>query len=1106
MKLDLAELPDEAIGQKIGHYKILEKVGEGGCGVVYVADQSEPVRRRVALKVIKLGMDTKSVVARFEAERQALAMMDHPNIAKVLDAGSTESGRPYFIMELVRGIRITDYCDQNKLSTSQRLELFINICHAIQHAHQKGIIHRDIKPSNILVTMHDGVPVPKVIDFGIAKATEGKLTDATVYTQLHQFVGTPAYMSPEQAEMSGLDIDTRSDIYSLGVLLYELLTGKTPFDAKELMSLGIDGMRKTIREKEPVRPSTKVATLQHEELSTTATRHAAEAPKLVSQLRGDLDWIVMRCLEKDRTRRYETANGLAMDLKRHLANETVVARPPSSTYRFQKLIRRNKLAFAAAAAVIIALFAGLCLAAFGWRQTSVERDKAVQAQARETAQRQQAQASEQKAIAAEAEQARLRTLAERETLAARRSAYNSDMNQVQQLLKVNNLEESQILLKSQIHSPGQTDLRGWEWRYLWSQTRADDHEVLFTINSNSVIQSMAFSADGRLLARKMAGELMTVVDLISRRTVFQQGQAYRPIFAHHDSRLAYIYRHPASNSVIVVTDAATLQPNTAPQKESRFETKSKNAVWLEFTADDRRLIVLSLRPGDETTNEAPYNVTALDSETGEQIWQRPIALKENNLNRRPVAISPDGTAIAVLLSDGRLQVMETKDGRERFTTKTKWENGMVVMFSPDSSTLLTSSGLSGILLHDARNGEAGDTIEGHAGNVADLQFTRDGKRLVSCSEDETIRVWDWSTRKQISVFRSPRGVTGVALSPDGRTLAARGAGSIFLWDLAKPPRYRGYQTLSTNIWHAVFTPDSHSILGRERNGGMALWDAHTLKETRRLWGATTSESVLSPDVRWALRSDGQHPFEVWNLNSGLMTTNVINVPDHLTARPHFTDNGKFLVFQYSLETNRRETNNILEVWDTATWQRTASLTLNFTPEKEKPRGFTTSLPNSYVVMGDGKFHFFDAAKLNEAPKLLTGPHDFYGFDVSPDGKLAVGAYRSGMIRIWDMGTQKPPETIRGFLLDAGDVAFSPDGQRFAVSSNGEEAIKLWDTATRQSLLTLSAEGRIESLMFSADGRYLMGINGDDLVHIWSAPTLAEIDAAEAAEKTPVQQP
>ena len=357
--LKFAEPPDDATGQTIGRYKLLEKVGEGGCGVVYVAEQTEPVRRRVALKVIKLGMDTKQVIARFEAERQALAMMDHPNIAKVLDAGATETGRPYFVMELVRGIPITHYCDQASLNTKARLELFVKVCQAIQHAHQKGIIHRDIKPSNVLVTVNDGAPVPKVIDFGIAKAIEGRLTEHTVYTQLNQFIGTPAYMSPEQAEMTSLDIDTRSDIYSLGVLLYEMLAGSTPFTAKELMARGLEAMRKIIREKEPPRPSTRFSTMSGEESSTTTKRRATETAKLVRQLKGDLDWIVMKCLEKDRTRRYETANGLAADLARHLRDEPVVAGPPSTGYRIAKFVRRNRGKVAAGAVVALALLFGI---------------------------------------------------------------------------------------------------------------------------------------------------------------------------------------------------------------------------------------------------------------------------------------------------------------------------------------------------------------------------------------------------------------------------------------------------------------------------------------------------------------------------------------------------------------------------------------------------------------------------------------------------------------------------------------------------------------------------------------------------------------------------
>ncbi len=380
-------------GDKIGHYKLLQQIGEGGCGVVYMAEQEEPVRRMVALKVIKLGMDTKQVIARFEAERQALALMDHPNIAKVLEAGATDTGRPYFVMELVRGIKITEYCDENSLPTRERLDLFVQVCQAVQHAHQKGVIHRDLKPSNILVTLRDGVPVPKVIDFGISKATtDQRLTDKTLFTAFEQFIGTPAYMSPEQAEMSELGIDTRSDIYSLGVLLYELLTGTTPFDSKALLQSGLEEIRRIIREVEPVKPSTR---LTQEFISESKIRNQKSKIDVASPasrdrllrikevlplLRGDLDWIVMKALEKDRARRYETANGLAMDVQRYLSNEPVVARPPSKLYRLQKMARRNKLAFAAGAAVLLALVAGLVVSNSFYLREKASHKQAVSAE------------------------------------------------------------------------------------------------------------------------------------------------------------------------------------------------------------------------------------------------------------------------------------------------------------------------------------------------------------------------------------------------------------------------------------------------------------------------------------------------------------------------------------------------------------------------------------------------------------------------------------------------------------------------------------------------------------------------------------------------------
>ncbi|MEE8155545.1 MAG: serine/threonine-protein kinase [Phycisphaerales bacterium] len=386
--------PGYKAGDRIGRYKLLEPIGEGGFGTVFMAEQTEPVVRRVAVKVIKLGMDTKQVIARFEAERQALAMMDHPNIARVLDAGATESGRPYFVMELVRGIPITDYCDTNRLTPRERLDLFIPICRAVQHAHTKGIIHRDIKPTNVLVTLHDGVPIPKVIDFGIAKATNARLTEKTLFTEFRQLIGTPEYMSPEQAEISGLDVDTRTDIYSLGVLLYELLTGATPFDSARLRSAGFDEIRRIIREEEPPRPSTRLSELphaqeptptsggegappgesKHSSIQSIAAHRKTDPSSLSRYIRGDLDWIVMKAIAKDRAQRYDTAHALAADIRHHLANEPVTAGPPSTIYRLRKFVRRNRVTVIAGGVVSIAvMLSAIVSIQFGLSATEQER-------------------------------------------------------------------------------------------------------------------------------------------------------------------------------------------------------------------------------------------------------------------------------------------------------------------------------------------------------------------------------------------------------------------------------------------------------------------------------------------------------------------------------------------------------------------------------------------------------------------------------------------------------------------------------------------------------------------------------------------------------------
>jgi serine/threonine protein kinase len=491
-----AYVPRELLGTIIaGRYKLLEAIGEGDMGTVWVAEQTQPVRRKVALKLIKAGMDSKSVLARFEAERQALAMMDHPNIAKVLDGGLTESGRPFFVMEYVKGVPITEYCDANRLSVPERLNLFVQVCQAVQHAHQKGIIHRDLKPSNILVAPYDDKPVPKVIDFGLAKAMHQSLTERTLHTAHETVLGTPLYMSPEQAQLNNLDVDTRSDIYALGVLLYELLTGTTPLEKQRFKEAAWDEIKRIIREEEAPRPSTRLSSSNT--LASLAAGRQIEPAKLTKLVRGELDWIVMKALEKDRSRRYETANGFAMDVQRYLAGESVLAVPPSASYRLRKFARKHRAGLTTAAAIALLLLMGVTVSS--WQAV-----RATRAEVEQTRQRQIAEANERQALNAQLSEAKQRQAAEEQRqkavsqeLVARQRAYAADMNLAHQALAMNNFGRAKMLLNRYKPQPGQQDLRGWEWRFLWGQCKSDAGASLRLPENTDHVTSVAVSPDGK---------------------------------------------------------------------------------------------------------------------------------------------------------------------------------------------------------------------------------------------------------------------------------------------------------------------------------------------------------------------------------------------------------------------------------------------------------------------------------------------------------------------------------------------------------------------------------------------------------------------------------
>jgi WD40 repeat protein/serine/threonine protein kinase len=836
-------------GTAIGPYKLLQQIGEGGMGIVYMAEQTAPVRRRVALKIIKPGMDTAQVIARFEAERQALSMMDHANIARVLDGGATQNELPYFVMELVHGVPITQYCDDHRLTPRQRLELFVPVCQAIQHAHQKGIIHRDIKPSNVMVTLYDGRPVPKVIDFGVAKATEQQLTERTLFTQYGTMVGTLEYMSPEQAEMSALGVDTRSDIFSLGVLLYELLTGSTPLN-KRVREAGYGEVIRMIKEEEPPTPSTRLSNSGQALVSISAQRQT-EPAKLTKLVRGELDWIVMKCLEKDRNRRYGTASGLAADVQRYLHDEPVLACPPSAFYGFRKFARRHKGAIAAATAIGLAIplmLIGLATSLFSLaRQEHVTR-KSLAAETAAKGRMEQALGIEKQALEK-----------------AKQETYFQNITLAHYELSVDNLGRARRHLDA---CPLELRKR-WEWRYL-------ERNCLFeplVVRDEAEVNCIVFSPDGD---RLISGNKVGTIKVWNSRS----GQLLDSFVAHSQSVVSMALdregKHLASVGLdrqAKVWDLTTGKLLFAQPCDAVHRMGTSRMVAFSSIPDGRELAIgvggvmqvwdwrrAQLKrslPGHEPRSiGVAYSLDGRYLATGDwrgivKLWDAKFANEAaplRALTRFPDAQHPacalvfssDGGYLAAASFNRRVDVWDTASGKPVHVLP---HRGLVtcVAFSPDGLRIASSGEDKTVHLWDMATGRELLGLRGHAGQCGCVAFSPDGQRLASAGMDHTIRVWDatplvGNENQELLTFREHnQEVWTLAISPEGTQVASAGFNTpAKIWDLASgqpvgPDFFDHCEVAFSLAWH----PDGKRLaLGGSLAGKMSLksWEAGTGRE------------------------------------------------------------------------------------------------------------------------------------------------------------------------------------------------------------------------------------------------------------------------------------
>jgi serine/threonine protein kinase/WD40 repeat protein len=1044
-----AHLPSEALAgnpdDKLGHYRLLGQIGEGGCGVVYLAEQEHPVRRQVALKVIKLGMDTKSVVARFEAERQALALMDHPNIAKVLDAGATAAGRPYFVMELVRGIRITDFCDQHLLPTRERLKLFRQVCQAVQHAHQKGIIHRDLKPSNVLVSMQEGTPTPKIIDFGIAKATSGQpLTDMTLFTAVEQFLGTPAYMSPEQAEVSGIDIDTRSDIYSLGVLLYELLTGHTPFDAKKLLESGMDSLRQTIREKDPPRPSTRLAALREADRVRVARQRRADPPRLIHLLKSDLDWIVMKCLEKDRTRRYETANGLAMDLHRYLTNEPILAHPPSTFYRLQKLIRRNAGAWIAALAVVLTLAVAVVGLAASHARITREKEQKDAALAERTAALAAARASEQRSLHSQAKALRH---------SGRLGQRFDSLAALAQAARIRRTEE---LRDDAIASLALPDIRrGPTWERPpnvafynfdrdYRRLAYADHAGVIRIQSFPEGQDIQridpeeatdpgvdrmcrlyFSPNGQYLANAENGrglEIWRVQDkLLEGRCVLKTCSI--PAFSP-DSRQVAV----GGGNRILLFDLDLDRP-----RETRTWEVDAQVQSLAFHPRLARLAV-----GYRT----PHPVSVLDTTDGRTLAELPVGA----LSEQLVAWHPDGRRLAVAGTEPDIQIWDTQNRHRLAVLKGHAQNVTSVSFHPDGGLLASWSWDGSLRLWDPASGRQVLRVPLP---LYSISFSQDGHRLGVIFVQGRAQVLEIDPAREYRTLVNGSGAGRGGyfygdISPDGRLLALGMEDGVRLWDLVADMELAFLDIGRTHC--ALFPANGRSLLTCGTASGLQQWpilEPEPSPVQFRLGPPQRIPLPFAPDHASLSRDRGTLGL-IDNAEEHALVLNLAEITAPCQQLEH--PNGGFVAHSADgrwLATSGWHSEKV-RLWRTDS----AALVKEWTTGRSTMVFFTPDSRTLVISCGD-EFSFWDVPIGREQFRIrrdiaLFPSHVAF----APDGKLMALEMAPGVVHLKEVATGHTVAKLEDPFHDRATwLAFTPSGTQLVVVAGYDSAIHLWDLRT-----------------------------------------------------------